>query len=453
MNRALRVAFAACLALAALESPPAAAASAGAEAELTAGNLARDNGDYPEAIRHYRLALAADPQSYEAKFQLARLLSFTHQREEAIGLYTELLSTRPTNSDLLLGRGRTYAWDGRWAESEQDLKAVTSLSPDYGDGWSALGDLYLWTARPAEALQAYSRWVSVSPNDSAPYLARARAYRSSGDRQAARADLEQARGRGAASAEVDALIASLEHRSQPDAQNGDFRWLAQAGDTYSTFSPSRSSWSEYDASARWYFSRGSLAAQALSANRHSLTDHAGALDAYADAWSRAYFNLRYQYSSSATLFPEQAYRAELFQGIGQGWEPSVSYDHMSFTQSNVDMYGVGLGKYVGNWYLRWRTLFIPSTSTLGVSHRAVARYYFSGNADDYVELNGGFGRGGELLPHSVVVDVTSSWSAGVQIQKFITPRWGVWLTATYSDEHTSNPFLERDVSLTLLFRW
>jgi YaiO family outer membrane protein len=452
MNPVLRTALAACLALAVLEATPA-AASAESEPELGAGNQARDRGDYPEAIRHYRLSLAADPQSYEAKFQLARLLSFTAQREEAIRLYTELLSTRATNADLLLGRGRAYAWEGRWAESEQDLKTATSASPGYGDAWSALGDLYLWSGRPAEAVQAYGRWVSVNPNDPAPYLARARAYRSSGDRQAARADLEQARGHGAASAEVDALIASLEQRSQPEAQNGDFRWLARAGDTYSSFSPSRASWNEYDASVRWYFPRGSLAAETLFADRFSLTDHAAALDAYADPWSRAYVNLRYQYSSGATLYPEQAYRAELFQGVGQGWEPSVSYDHMSFAQSNVDMYGIGVGKYLGNWYLRWRTLFIPSTATTGVSHRAVARYYFSGNADDYVELNGGFGHGGEVLPHSVVVDTTSSWNAGAQIQKFFTPRWGIWLTASYSDEHTSNPFAERDVSLTLLYRW
>jgi len=133
------------------------------------------------------------------------------------------------------------------------------------------------------------------------------------------------------------------------------------------------------------------------ARRFSLTDHAFALDGYTDAWSRAYLNLRCQYSPNATLYPRQAYRAELFQGIGRGWEPSLSYDHMSFTSTKVDMYGVGFGKYVGNWYLRWRTLFIPST-TLGVSHRAVARYYLSGNADDYVELNGASAAAASFCP-------------------------------------------------------
>ena len=453
MSRAFSAALAVWLALAGLTGATVTWAE-GADAELTAGNEARDRGNYAAAIGHYRLTLAADPQSYDAKFQLARLLSYTRQRAEAIRLYTELLSTRPTNSDLLLGRGRTYAWEGRWSESEADLTAVTARAPEYGDAWAALGDLYLWSGRLADAIDAYTRWVAIQPQEPAAYLARSRAYRSAADRKAARADLEKARASGAADAELDPLIASLEARAEPQArQRGGLRWLAHLGDTYSNFSAGRSAWSEYDASVRAYFPRGSLAAETLVARRFSLTDHAFALDGYADAWSRAYLNLRYQYSPDATLYPRQSYRAELFQGVGRGWEPSLSYDHLSFTRADVDMYGVGLGKYVGNWYLRWRTLFIPSSATLGVAHRAVARCYFSGNADDYVELNGGFSHGSELLPHSVLVSVTSSWTAGAQLQKFFTPRWGVWITGSVSDEHAANPFVERDASLTLLLRW
>ena len=449
----LATALAVCLALASLTAPAVVKAE-DAVAELAAGNAARDRGDNPAALGHYRAALAADPQSYEAKFQLARLLSFSAERPEAIRLYSELLSSRPANSDLLLGRGRTYAWEGRWPEAEADLKSVTVSSPQYGDAWAALGDLYLWSGRPADAIQAYTRWVSVQPQEPAAYLARCRAYRSAGERAAARADVESARANGATSAQIDPLLASLEQRAVPEAaQPGNFHWLAYAGDTYSNFSSNIGSWNEYNAEVRGYFPHGSLAAETLVANRFSLTDRAFALDGYIDAWRRAYVNLRDQYSPDATLYPHQAYRAELFQGVGRGWEPSLSYDHMTFSRTDVDMYGVGLGVYRGNWYLRWRTLFIPSLGTLGVSQRAVARYYFSGNADDYLELNGAFGHGSELLPHSVVVDATSSRSAGAQLQKYFSPHWGLWLTASWSDEHTSSPFIERDISLTLLLRW
>src|SRR5207237_10594226 len=124
----------------------------------------------------------------------------------------------------------------------------------------------------------------------------------SADRTAVRADLEKARASGATDAEVYRLIASLEQRSQPQvAQPGNLRWLAHVGDTYSNFSAGRSAWSEYDASVRGYFPRGSLAVESLAARRFSLTDRAFALDGYTDAWSRAYLNLAYPYSSNATL--------------------------------------------------------------------------------------------------------------------------------------------------------
>ena len=421
---------------------------------MAAGDAARERGEYTEAIRHYRTAVAAAPKSYEARFQLARMLSYTNQREEAIRLYTELLATRPNNSDLLLARGRTYAWEGRWSEAETDLTAVTSRLPAYGDAWSALGDMYLWSDRPVLAIRSYDRWIAVQPAEPRAYLARANAYRSAGNITAARTDLEMARAHGAAAVEVDRLLAALERRAEPEAAKPEgFLWAASLGYSLSHFSPDRDQWNEYNASVRRYWEHASLAAEYLKANRFTLTDDAVALDAYVDLWSRAYANLRYQYSPDAALYPDHAYRAEVFQGVGQGWELSGSYDRMNFTNSNVNMYGAGLGKYTGNWYLRWRTLFIPSTAKSGVSHRAIARYYFSGDADDYVELNGGFSRGGEYRHQSQIVDITKSWTVGAAVRKYFSPRWGVKLAADYSDEQTSNPFVERSVSISLLLRW
>lgn len=433
---------------------PAWAADTTAATAMAAGDAARERGEYAEAARYYRAAVVAAPKSYEAKFQLARMLSYTNQRQEAIRLYTELLVTRPNNSDLLLARGRTYAWEGNWSKAEADLTAVTTRLPGYGDAWSALGDMYLWSDRPDSAVKAYGRWIAAQPAEARAYLARARVYHSMGDLKAARADLETARAHGAAAAEVDRLLAALERRAEPEAVKPEaFLWAASLGYSFSHFSPDRDKWNEYVASVRRYWEHASLAAEYLKANRFALTDDAVALDAYIDLWSRAYANVRYQYSPDASLYPDHAYRVEVFQGVGQGWELSGSYDRLNFTNSNVNMYGVGLGKYTGNWYLRWRTLFIPSTAKSGVSHRVIARYYFSGNADDYVELNGGFSRGGEYRGQSQIVDVTKSWTVGVAVRKYFSPRWGLKLAADYSDEKTTNPFVERSVSASLLFRW
>ncbi len=145
------------------------------------GDVAMSRGDYDSAAQYYRAEAKAHPKSYDAKFKLARALSFSKHRDEAIRLYTELLATRPNNSDLLLARGRTYAWENRWKEAEQDLTAVTSRSPDYGDAWSALGDMYLWNDRPRDAVNAYGKWIAADPGDPGAYIARARACRSAGD--------------------------------------------------------------------------------------------------------------------------------------------------------------------------------------------------------------------------------------------------------------------------------
>jgi len=423
-------------------------------AAMADGDTAMTRGDYAAAARYYRAEAEVHPESYEARFKLARALSFSDRRDEAIQLYTELLATRPNNSDLLLARGRTYAWEDRWKEAEADIAAVTTQSPDYGDAWSALGDLYLWSDRPGDAANAYGKWIAADPDSPRAYIARARANRSAGDYDAAQADFEAARAHGAPDPEIDQYLTSLQRRRQePEAEAPEaYKWLANLSYGYSAFSPVRSGWHYYSATVRHYRQQGSLAFEYLGSQRFESNDYAVALDAYVDLWSRAYANVRYQYSPGAVLFPDDSYRAEIFQGIGSGWELSGSYDHMDFGDGNVDMYGVGLGKYTGDWYFRWRTLFVPSAARLGTSHRVLARYYYAGNADDYVEINGGLSRGGKFLRGTELVETTRSQSFGAAFQKYINPRWGVKMTAGYSDDN-NYPFREKSISAAIVRRW
>ncbi|MEK8022583.1 MAG: YaiO family outer membrane beta-barrel protein [Candidatus Hydrogenedentota bacterium] len=422
-------------------------------AAMADGDSAMARSDYTSAAMEYRAEMAAHPDQFDPKFKLARALSYSKQRDEAIRLYTELLATRPDNSDLLLARGRTYAWQGKWQESEADLTAVTAKSPEYADAWSALGDMYLWSDRPRDAAGAYGRWIAAKPEDPRAYIARAKAWRSAGDLDAARADFEAARLHGASGTEIDGYIASLDQRRQnQDAFiPEEYKWSGSLSYGASDWAPDRGDWYDYSASVRRHFDIGSLAFEYLHAHRFARDDDAFALDGYIDLWPRAYANLRYQYSPDAILFPDDAYRVELWQGVGKGWEPSLSYDHMNFGANGVDMYGAGLGKYLGNWYLRWKTLVIPSTAKTSLSHRALARYYYAGNADDYAEVNGGFGTGGEFRRRSTIVENTKSSGVGVAIQKYFHPRWGVKIAASYDDD--DNSFVERSGSVSLYTRW
>ena len=426
-------------------------------AAIADGDVAMSKGDYDAAARYYRAEAEAHPKSYDARFKLARALSFSKHRDEAIRLYTELLATRPDNSDLLLARGRTYAWEDRWNEAEADITAVTRRSPGYGDAWSALGDVYLWSNRPNDAVNAYGKWIAAGPDDPHAYIARAKAHRSAGDFEAARVDFEAARAHGAQAAEIDQYLASLQQRrlEQESVAPETFTWQASLAYDLSKFSTDRSDWKTYTATLRRYWERGSLGFEYLQSRRFDSNDYALALDAYVDLWRRAYANIRYQYSPRAVLYPDDSYRVEIFQGVGKGWELSGSYDHMDFTTTNVDMYGVGLGKYTGNWYLRWRTLFIPAPAKLGISHRALARYYYAGNGDDYAEINGGFGEGGEFVQGTTIIETTRGSSFGAAFQRYFLPRWGIKISAGYDDEKTlvDQSIIEKSFSAKILTRW
>jgi YaiO family outer membrane protein len=398
---------------------------------------------------------ATGAESYDQQFARARDLASNGQREEAIALYTAMLAQSPGNADVLLARGRTNAWMQRWPQAEADLRAVTAATPDYADAWSALGDMYLWSDRPQQAADAYARWSQLSPADPAAAIAMGRAHRAAGDAAAAQRDFEAARTRGADAAQVDDYLASLQPRIvEPDAVlPAGYRWALRVGGTHTSFDPSaRESWNEYEVALRRKFDRGSLALEMLRAQRFGEHDTAWALDGYASLWQRAYANVRYQRGPDGGLFPDNAWRMELFQGVGQGWELSGSYDHLEFGGADTDMYGVGVGRYFGNFYARYRLLHVPGVGSGSLDHRAQLRWYYAGNADDYFELSGGHGRSHELDAGGfdrVVADSHSSF--GASYVKFFAPHWGFKLGAGVAND--VDGFDERSVTATLYSRW
>ena len=394
-------------------------------------------------------------ETYDQQFARARELASNGQREEAIALYTALLAQSPGNADLLLARGRTNAWAKRYPEAEADLTAVTTAKPDYADAWSALGDMYLWSDRPQQAATAYARWSELRTDDPAAAIALGRAHRAAGDTGAARADFEAARARGADPAQVDDYLASLQPRiAEPDAVlPAGYLWALRVGDTHTSFDPSsRSSWNEYELALRRKFDRGSLALEMLRANRFGEHDTAWALDGYATLWNRAYANVRYQRGPDGRLFPDNAWRVELFQGVGRGWEVSGSYDHLDFGGSNTDMYGVGVGRYFGNFYARYRVLHVPGVGSGSLSHRAQLRWYYAGNADDYFEVSAGRGRSHELDNSGFDRVVANNHSSfGVSYVNFFAPHWGYKLGAGFDND--VDGFDERSVTAMLYARW
>lgn len=387
-------------------------------------------------------------ESDGALFDRARALATGGRREEAIALYDVLLARSPGHADARLARGRTHAWMRQWDAAEADLLAVTAASPGYADAWSALGDMYLWSDRPQQAVDAYTRWSALRPGAPAPLIARSRAHRAAGALDAARADAEAAVALGADPADIPDLSApSAARAAEPEASAPPgFTWQLRADLGYTDFSGSRSSWEDRSLALRRYFEQGSIAVEYLWADRFDAADHALALDAYVDLWPRAYANLRYQTAPDGVRFPDHSWRAELYQGVGRGWELSASIDHLQFDRRGVDIYGLGVGRYSGNVYARLRVRRASPSGSM--SYQGLARYYYAGNGDEYLELSGGTGRSRDERLASVSVDDTSA-SLGVAWVNYFTPRVGLKLAAGYDDDTPSSA----QASATVYYRW
>lgn len=226
-------------------------------------------------------------------------------------------------------------------------------------------------------------------------------------------------------------------------------WAASSGGSVERLSSQDGSWNEQHASVRRYFARGSLGLETMRAERFGRRDHAWALDACSQLWKGAYANLRFQHAPLERLFPGSSWRAELYQGIGSGWEMSVSKDRLGFDGGAVDIHGFGLAKYIGNFYLSARRTRVSSPGLDTSGHRLVARYYYKGDADSYAELSRSRGRGDDML--TLAGGRQRSDATGLAIVSYWNAHWNTRLGASHARE--GNGIKERSIALSLGRRW
>jgi YaiO family outer membrane protein len=390
---------------------------------------------------------AAAP-SFDQQYEQARSQVKAGQLELALVSYTTLLQRSPGNADVLLARGIVFGRLHRYDEAGADLAAAIKAAPNYADAWRALGNIHSWNEQPAKAIPAYDRLIELEPNDADARIARARAYRAAGRAADARVDLVAARSLGA-SVEIDEPTAPGLPRIQPEASApAGYRWAASASNAWTD--PGRGArWNDQALGLRHYWERGSLAFETLRARRFGEQDYAWALDAYTRLWQGAYANIRYQHAPAHRLFPGNSGRVELYQSLGSGWEASISDDVLAFPSSRVNIVGAGLGKYVGNWYLQLRHQNILSPGSHSKGDRALARYYYEGDGDTYVEAAANSGRSDDA--QSLVGGRAHSGGASFAWVRYWSPAWGTRVSTSFS--RTDGAANERGMALSLYRRW
>ncbi|UCD38782.1 MAG: YaiO family outer membrane beta-barrel protein [Fidelibacterota bacterium] len=392
-------------------------------------------------LQAYQRYLAGDSLTYEEKFDLARSLANTNRWPEAIEFYTRLITDYPQDPDLFLGRGLVYAWEGRFPEAEADFAVVTEQVPGYIDAWMALGNLYLWWEKYESAEECYSKCVDLQPDNTGPLIARAKVLRAARKFPQARQDLYQARERGGDPEEIGNLLRDL------DRMPSSLPWEPFILREVETFSDLYSDWRSTTLSVKRELPFGSLAAGGLQAHRFDQDENALFIDSYINLRQRGYANLRLQGSSKHNILPTVDLTGEYFQGVGEGWEVSGSYRFMMFDEARVNIYGLSLSKYVGQWYLRGQLQYAPGKRRSNQFARAGVRRYLA-KVDDFVEIGAGAGREVEWGQGEPMY--SSSYVLIGRGQVFIKPRLGITLTGSYQK---TDKYERVGIAAGIITRW
>lgn len=378
--------------------------------------------DYQQPPAEVAQVQPAATASFEQQYEDARRLANTGQPALALAAYDALLARAPGNVDVLLGRGVVLSRLERWSEAEADLAAAAKASPEYADVWFALGKLYQWQGQPAKAAEAYGRAAALRPGDAATMAAHAQALRA---------------------AQPQPFIGSPEA-----AIAAGYSWVAGLSGTWQDVGPGPS-WNDQTLSVRHYMKRGSIGFEALRAHRFDRTGRAWAIDAYAGLWQGAYANLRYQHAPGERLFPAHSGRIELYQSLGNGWEASLSDDLLGF-DARVNIYGVGLAKYSGNFYVQLRHQNVVSQDAHSSGDRLLARWYYTGSADSYLEA--AINRGRSDDPLSLTGGRARSGGGSLTWVHYLSRDWGARVGASAA-RSGANGARERGVTLGLYRRW
>lgn len=177
---------------------------------------------FAEAEKLLRDRLSADAENPYLLFELATVLSWEGQYDQAIGLYRTLLKWQPENTGLHLEIGRVLLWkadqlgDARFRqEAIQEFKTHVAVNPDDCPGLKQIGAAYLTLGETDSAFTRLSSVVRLCPDDDEAVRLLAETY-------AARKDLHQA-------------VGLLRILTDKNPLNPDIRWeladfLIQSGD-------------------------------------------------------------------------------------------------------------------------------------------------------------------------------------------------------------------------------
>ncbi len=335
-----------------LNPNPAIAANAWQKAQAAA-----DRQQWHQAQIQLESWLQQQPKHEEARFLLARVLSWQAKYQEAADLYSELLSDKPDNADYLLGLAQVHFWQNRPHDAIPLLNRALKNAPDYQAVWELLvRSLYAADDRVlAEEIQRqavqrfpYYDWQRLTP----PV------------------------------AVAPTLPADTEYKNS-----------VEIGGSYEKLDRNYASWnSAYVGGIHHFSKRSNIYGRLSQADRFDLQDAsimAGLTHPLSERWT---LNVETDESPTYRFLPQWSLLGSAHYKMDYGLGVTFGFHRASYREQDNDTGSVGIERYWGNWRFGY-TLYISQLETAPeptFSHLGQIAYFYHDH--DYVGIAIGGGQ-------------------------------------------------------------
>ncbi len=335
----------------------------------------------------------------------ARELAFSGRREDALHLLEAHLEVVPDDTEARTLYGTVLSWEGQYEEARAQLQSVLDRNPTHGDALPALANVELWSDHPERAESLTARGLTAHPASSSLYITRARAL------------WNMSREKDALEAVDRALVIDAGNetalrlrRALRDTQR---YWRANLAYGFDAFSDDRAAWAETRYSVTRQTRIGSVSGRLYRAERFGTIDHQVKIDAYPRFREGTYAYVSGAFAPSPSLFPAYRFAGDIYQSLGAGFEASVGYRRMQFTNA-VNIYVGSLTKYKGSWMLTGRMFLTPGLVGTSTSVHGIARRYRSDGVG-YIGVRYGRGAYRDEVRSRNDIELLSSDSFGAEL--------------------------------------
>ena len=130
----------------------------------------RDAGAARDAIAAGTTALRLNPDSGQARYSLALVLSGTGRLDEAIDELQRTLALQPNHDDARAELGSVLARQGKIDEAIAEFQKAIALRPNFWGHYNQLGVSLLRAGRYAEAAEAFFRITELQPDNANAFV-------------------------------------------------------------------------------------------------------------------------------------------------------------------------------------------------------------------------------------------------------------------------------------------